>query len=459
MVTPLNQRAARAQTDVRASGGERLAASAVWLLSVAGSIILLWVWLPAALAPGDHSTELSVVELMPVLAWLASLGWLLVRLRPGNRIGWLFLAAAPLGVGVFLGFGVVGLGADAMPAVAGAAGAMGAAMVVLFVVVMLAFVPLLFPDGRLPGPRWRVPTLALVGVLAASTLATIFGSDRIDPGTPPNPLAIPGVPEWVGALGVAGGFVAMLVGLSMGVASIAVRFRRGRGDERQQLKWMLAAIVLFAVTTLPTFVDISSDVLSLLGPVTLALVPAAVTLAILRYRLYDIDRLISRSIAYMLLSFLLVATFVLGNLALQWALANVTSSETLAVAGSTLVAAAAAQPLRRLLQRAVDRRFDRARVDASLIVAAFNARQRGAVDLEAVVRDIRATAGDSMRPAAIGIWLRDDVASAAVGPRRPRQPIRGPGWAWTRGMRDTSPHNSSRPSRTARIGGADHWPR
>ena len=138
-------------------------------------------------------------------------------------------------------------------------------------------------------------------------------------------------------------------------------------------------------------------------------------LAILRYRLYDIDRLISRSIAYTLVSVALVATFVLGNLALQAVLANVTSSETLAVAGSTLVAAAAAQPLLRGIQRAVDRRFDRARVDASLIVAAFSARQRGAVDLEAVVGDIRATAGDSMRPVAIGIWLRDDVVLPGGG--------------------------------------------
>ena len=274
VVTPLNPRASRAQTDVRVSGWERLAASAAWLLSVAGSMILLWLWVPAALAPGDRSTELSVVELVPVLAWLASLGWLLVRLRPGNRIGWVFLAAAPLGVGVFLGFGVVGLGADAMPAVAGAAGAMGAAMIVLFVVVLLAFVPLLFPDGRLPGPRWRVPTLALVGVLAASTLATIFGTDRIDPGTPPNPLAIPGVPEWVGALGVASGLVAVLIGLVMGVASITVRFRRGHGDERQQLKWMLAATVLLAVAILPGLVGVESAVLSLLGPVTLALIRA-----------------------------------------------------------------------------------------------------------------------------------------------------------------------------------------
>ena len=395
------------RTASRASGVELLAASAAWLLSVAGSIALLWIWLPSALEPGDHSTELSVVELAPVLAWLASLGWLLVRLRPGHRVGWLFLAAAPLGVGVFLGFGIVGLGADTMPAVAGAAAAAGGAMLVLFAALLLAFVPLVFPDGRLPGSGWRLPTSVLVGVLALSTLATILGTDRVDPGTPPNPLAIPWLPAWVGTLGVAAGFGAMLVGLVMGVASITVRFRRGHGEERQQLKWMLAAILLLAVAAVPTFVGVESDLLSLLGPFTIALIPGAVTLAILRYRLYDIDRLISRTIAYTLVSVVLVTTFVLGNLALQAVLANFNSSETLAVAGSTLVAFAAFQPLRRGIQGAVDRRFDRARVDASLIVAAFSSRQRDAVDLEAVVGDIRATTSSSLRPVAVGIWLRD----------------------------------------------------
>ena len=417
VITPSNLRAPHARADARASGVELFAASAAWLLSVAGCVSLVWIWLPVALTgePGDHSTELSVVELVPVLAWLASLGWLLVRLRPGHRVGWLFLIAAPLGIGVFLGFGVVGPGAETMPALAGAAAAAGGAMLVLFAAVLLAFVPLLFPDGRLPGPRWRLPTAALAGVLAASMLATIFGTDRIDPGTPPNPLAIPGVPEWVGALGIAGGLVAMLVGLSMGVASIVVRFRRGHGDERQQLKWMLAAIVLPAVATLPTFVGADYDVLTLLGPITVAMIPGALTLAILRYRLYDIDRLISRTIAYTLLSLLLVTTFVIGNLALQAVLANFTSSETLAVAGSTLIAFAAAQPLRRRIQRAVDRRFDRARVDASLIIAAFSTRQQGAVDLEAVVGDVRATTSGALRPAAIGIWLRDDVVLPGEG--------------------------------------------
>ncbi len=303
-----------------------------------------------------------------------------------------------------------------MPGVAGAAAAAGGAMLVLFAALLLAFVPLLFPDGRLPGPGWRLPTSALVGVLALSTLATIFGTDRVDPGTPPNPLAIPWVPDWVGTLGVAG--------RPRGDAGRPGHGRRldhgalPPGSRRRAPAAQVDARRDRAARPLrrcPRSSASSHDVLSLLGPVTIALIPGAVALAILRYRLYDIDRLISRTIAYTLLSLLLVTTFVLGNLALQAVLANFTSSETLAVAGSTLIAFAAAQPLRRRIQRAVDRRFDRARVDASLIIAAFSTRQRGAVDLEAVVGDVRATTSGALRPAAIGIWLRDDVVLPGEG--------------------------------------------
>ena len=340
MIAPSNPDVARARSDLRASGVELLAASAAWLLSVAGCIALAWLYLPAVIDGGiGDGTTLSIVELVPVLLWFASLGWLLVRLRPGHAVGWLFLLAPPFGAAPFVGFGIVALAADTMPALAGAAGTIAIAGLVVFTVLLLAFLPVLFPDGRLPGPGWRAPVAALTGLLIVSTAATILGPGQIDPGIPPNPLAIPFLPDWTLPAGTALAVVVMLLGAIMGVVSIVVRFRRGRGDERQQLKWMLAAVVLSGMTVLPTFVGVSSALLTVVGPFAIALIPAAVTLAILRYRLYDIDRLISRSIAYALVTVVVVATFVVGNLALQAALANVTSGETLAVAGSTLVGA------------------------------------------------------------------------------------------------------------------------
>ncbi len=409
--------AARARTDRRASGRELRLASAAWLVSVASATTLTWLYLPAVIDNGvGDGTPLSVVELVPALLWFASLGWLLVRLRPGHAVGWLFLLAPPFGAAPFVGFGIVASAATTMPALAGAAGTIAIAGLVVFVVLLLAFMPILFPDGRLPGPGWRGPVAVVTGLLIVSTTATILGPGQIDPGIPPNPMAIPFLPDWTRPAGTALAVIVMMLGAIMGVVSIVVRFRRGRGDERQQLKWMLAAMVLSGVTVLPTFVGVSSVLLSVLGPLALALIPAAVTLAILRYRLYDIDQLISRTITYVVVTVTLLGVFALGNLALQALLADMTSRNTLAVAASTLAAFAAFQPIRRWVQGAVDRRFDRARVDAAMTVAAFGARQRDAVDLDAVVGDIRATVGDAMRPATVGIWLRDDAVSSS---RRP----------------------------------------
>jgi predicted ABC-type exoprotein transport system permease subunit len=190
-----------------------------------------------------------------------------------------------------------------------------------------------------------------------------------------------------------------------------VRFRRGHGDERQQLKWMLAPVILVVVLNVPTFLGVNAgDVLSVVQAVVMLLIPVAITAAILRYRLYDIDRLISRTIAYAVVLALLVTLFVLGNLALQGLLEGLTQGDTLAVAASTLVAFAAAQPLWRRVRHLVDQRFDRARIDAARTAEAFTNRQRDRVDLEAVVDDVRETANASLRPASIGVWLRGNGA-------------------------------------------------
>ncbi len=413
MAAPAVIQTAQAQGDPRASGAELLAAGVAWLLSLACGGAVAWLYLPEVI-DGDigDGVALSVVELVPVLLWFASLGWLLVRLRPGHAVGWLFLLAPPFGTTPFVGFGIVALTTDTMPALAGAAGTIAIAGLVVFTVLLLAFLPMLFPDGRLPGPGWRAPVALVTALLAVSTAATILGPGRSDPGMPPNPLGIPLLPEWIRAAGAALAVVVMMVGAIMGVVSIVIRFRRGRGDERQQLKWMLAAMVLAGVTVLPGFVGMESALLSVLGPVALALIPAAVTLAILRYRLYDIDHLISRTITYVVVTVTLVLVFTVGNLALQAVLADVTSASTLAVAASTLAAFGAFQPIRRLVQDAVDRRFDRARVDAARTTEAFASRQRDRVDLPMILADVRETARDTLRPSSVAVWLRGDRPAA-----------------------------------------------
>jgi hypothetical protein len=388
-----------------ASRVELLVASIVWLASFAGSLSLVWLWLPFAVDGGDP-TLVSIVMLAPVLVVFDSLGWLLVRARPGNRVGWLLMLTALSGSGAFLGIALGQLLLESEPALAGGFGTLGVTLLIPTFLLPSSLLPLVFPDGRLPGPLWRIPVVILAAMLIVVVIGLGLTPGQLDSGIPPNPIAIGFLPQELRALASLLSAVMLVAGAVLGVSSVAVRFRRGRGDERQQVKWLLAASLVFVLAALPGFIGIDSDLLSLLGPLALALLPVAITLAVLRYRLYDIDRLISRSISYALLTAAIVGVFVLGNLGLQSALSGLTAGNTLAVAVSTLLAFAIAQPARRWIQGIVDRRFDRARVDAARAVAAFSARQRDRVDLAAIVADVQATSQESLRPTAIGVWLR-----------------------------------------------------
>lgn len=147
-------------------------------------------------------------------------------------------------------------------------------------------------------------------------------------------------------------------------------------------------------------------VIDLLTVMTLPIVAVSVAIGILRYRLYDIDRIVSRTIAYGLITALLVAVFLLVNLGLQGLLSSVTSGNSLAVAGSTLLAAALFTPVRRRVQRIVDRRFDRARYDGERTAGAFSVRMRDATDLPTVAHDLDATVRRAIAPSHLGLWLR-----------------------------------------------------
>ncbi len=179
------------------------------------------------------------------------------------------------------------------------------------------------------------------------------------------------------------GSLAILLALVLGIAAIATRFRRATGVERAQLKWLLATAIPAAVLVPLSLSDVGSSLpfIDLISVVTLPLMALAIALAILRYRLYDIDRIVSRTVSWTLVTGLLVAVFAGGVLALQTLLTDVTQGETLAVAASTLVAFALFQPVRRRVQRAVDRRFDRARYDGQMTVDAFAREIRDEVDL------------------------------------------------------------------------------
>lgn len=395
------------------------AATVVWLLALIGNFALVVLWLPYA---GNGGTELSLLLVAPLMTIYATLGWLILRHRPGHRIGWLLLCTALIAIVFAGGIGIGGTRAETYGPddfLAGALVTIAVSMLVPLSVIAFGMVPILYPDGRLPGPRWHWPVRAVVAGTLGSTVCFLLAPTVDQQATANNPFAPSGSPPVLTDIaGVLGTATIVAAGV-LAVASVVVRFRRGHGDERQQMKWMLAPVFLVVVLNVPTFLGVDlGGVLSVVQAVTLLFIPVAITTAILRYRLYDIDRLISRTIAYSVVLALLVALFALGTLVLQAALEGITQGDTLAVAASTLLAFAAAQPLWRRVRRLVDQRFDRARIDAARTAAAFSDRQRDRVDLQAVIDDVGITVDRVLRPASVGVWLRPDVQPPAVA-RRP----------------------------------------
>jgi hypothetical protein len=392
--------------SVKARG--RLLPTILWTASLAGAIVLGWYHL-ALLAAGTDAGDPSIVSLSVVLVAYASLGWLILARRPGHRVGWLFLATALVMLIVFFGFTF----GPALAAIRGRDDVMAGLLIwlgiVLYVPAILLAFPLLalfFPDGHLPGPRWRLPVILVVVGAVTVSLCLGFTAGAFTGAAAHNPLAIPALPGEVTAIGAILAPVVILGGGLLGIAAMVVRFRRGEPDERQQLKWMLAAVLAVLALDAPQELGFASVPLGIAVGLALGLVPAATTLAILRYRLYDIDRLVSRTLAWGLISVLLALVFSGGLILMQAILVGVTQGDTLAVAGTTLVTAFLFQPMRVRIQAIVDRHFNRARLDAQLTVTALTERLRGRVELASVTAALEASASDGLGPSHVATWIR-----------------------------------------------------
>ncbi|MGH2451967.1 MAG: hypothetical protein ACRDGE_12015 [Candidatus Limnocylindria bacterium] len=274
----------------------------------------------------------------------------------------------------------------------------------------LALLALLFPDGRLPSRRWWP---ALVSFAAAVTGLVISGAFK--PGSlaegrlaPANPFGIAGAARELALLeSVALGL--MMLALLLGVAGLLARMRRSVGAERQQLKWFFYGVglpagllLLASVLPWPTLSELAWE----LAIGSLGAIPIAAGIAILRYRLYDIDVLINRTLVYGALTATLGAAYVGSVLLLQTVLRPFTADNEIAVAVSTLAVVALFQPLRRRIQGAVDRRFYRSRYDAARTLDAFAERLRDEVDLDQLRTELSGVVGETMRPAHASVWLR-----------------------------------------------------
>jgi len=279
---------------------------------------------------------------------------------------------------------------------------------------MTVFTPLLYPSGHLPSPRWRI---VAVVALVAITIGAIQTATTPGPlgnfGNVDNPVALPQpFSDIVQALGSASLLLAPPI-ITLVLVNLVLRFRRSVGVERQQIKWFLAVASVAAIAIVASIVTVTgpiSDTGWLVGLVAIGCLPLAVGIAILRYRLYEIDRVVSRTISYAVITAVLVVVFGGFNLVLEAALATLTQASTLAVAGSTLIVFALFQPLRRRVQAVVDRRFDRERYEGDRIARAFAERLRDEVDPERLRDEIDRVLAQTMAPAGTAIWLRGERA-------------------------------------------------
>jgi len=392
-----------------------LALSAAWITAV----VLVLVGFLESLQT-NLGTAAFVGVTLPLVVSTVTVGAVLVNRLPRHIVGWLLLAgglslAVSAGAAALADYGLnqhpgTVPGAVGFAIIAGATGG-------TFIGLLGGFVPLYFPTGQLPSPRWRVVALIAIVPTLSPVITNLFGP--FPAGTYPadvtNPLALGGIGgQFVALLGTVSGVLGV-VGLLGVIASLVVRYRRAQGVERAQLKWfayvglvvvptLLLAIVTGGATTGPMAIFTNVAWAVAIGGLTL--MPVMIGIAILRYRLYEIDQLVSRTISWAAVTVVLGASFVLAILVVQTLLAPVTSSNELAVAASTLLVFALFQPIRRRIQRFVDQRFNRARYDADRTISAFAGRLRDEVDLEQLRAEILATVSKTVEPSSVSLWLR-----------------------------------------------------
>jgi hypothetical protein len=410
--------------------------TAAW---IAWSLCLLCVALATAslilgLLNGRTLGEIFISEGIATFATLtvsfSVVGALVASHRPENPIGWIFLAAA-------LFYGLLIAGEEyAIYALLTNPGSLPLGAELSWLVkwiwapglgLLLVFLPLLFPDGHLPSRRWRWVvwlgglSIGLICVLTSIVLWPERGPALVRPGGLAGEVEEwrSGVLDWL-ELKLA---VPMMLVAGLGaVSSLLVRFRRARGDERQQIKWFASAAALTFVWIL-VFAVVFGELLSaggrlpevtgaLSGLLVLPSIPIATGIAILRYRLYDIDRIIHRTLVYGSLTTMLAAVYLGSVVLLQYIFRALTSQgSTFAVVASTLVIAALFNPLRRGIQSFIDRHFYRRKYDARKTLETFSAKLRDETDLDALSDDLVGVVRETMQPAHVSLWLRPETAS------------------------------------------------
>jgi hypothetical protein len=368
---------------------------------------LLWVLAVVVLWPGpwDRLADPWFVASVP---FFVAATVLLIK-APGNSIGWMMMGFPATTAVAVMGTAIaIEAGSDTLLA------AWADTIGISFATPSIMFLPLMFlhfPDGLLPSSRWRLGRLVIVGGAAFGSLAALlnggWGGDP-EPGSLESPLRTATMP--IGDVLSVLFFVAMIVSFVIGGAALVHRFLRSQGPERNQIKWvaLAGACVAAILTLLLIFFGLEAvdetwgELLLVAGVVA---VPTAVAIAVLRYRLYEIDRLLSRTVGYVVVLGVLTVVYVVGAVWLPTRLLGEQTS--LFVAASTLTVAGLFGPLRRRVLVWVDRRFYRARYDADRVAEAFSSRLRDQIDLTDLTTDWVGVVTTTLRPTTIGVWVSD----------------------------------------------------
>lgn len=279
--------------------------------------------------------------------------------------------------------------------------------------LMLTFLLLLFPNGRLLSPRWRPLAWLIAGLLVAYTITTLLAPTNPNQSnarlaTVHNPMGIAGADDLFNVLTALLPLV-LFATIIPCIVAVVLRFRRARGDERQQLKWfaygMTLSILMLIVILILVFFSTANGAPGAFFYLAVVCIPISAAIAMLRYRLYDIDVLINRTLIYGMLTAVLALAYVISILILQYLLSGFTKGSQLPIVGSTLVIAVLFQPLRGRIQGIIDRRFYRSKYDAARTLAAFSARLRSEVDLQQLSEHLLAVVQETMQPTHVSLWL------------------------------------------------------
>ena len=379
------------------------------ILALAG--MALGIVMQEVLERGNEEGPLEQIGLLLGFASFPIIGALIVSRQPRNAIGWIFLQIG-LGVGVLLPateYAYLALVKE--PGSSWPGGAFAAWLEAWLWFPGLMAIPtlglLLFPDGRPPSKRWNWVAWASVAIIAAVSGGAMFqqrlgSAERGGTGySIPNPVGFLPFHDAEQALGPL--FVAFFPLMLLSVASVVARFLRSGAEQRQQLKLLLLAATVFAAAVIlgDTF-----DLPGVIFALSLWTIPAAVGVAILRYRLYDVDVIINRTLVYGALTGVLVVVYLGIVFVVQSVLTGVTRDSDIAVAASTLAVAALFRPIRERIQGFIDRRFNRRKYDAQLTLENFSSRLRDEVDLDHLAHDLAGVVRETMQPSHVSVWLR-----------------------------------------------------